>query len=40
MMQERNEEEFSLAIKYCDALDKSRGTDWRSTFPEVAKYAN
>lgn len=40
LMQERNEEEFNLAIDYCDALDKSRGTDWRSTFPEVAKYAN
>lgn len=40
LMQERSEEDFQLAIKYCDDLDKSRGTDWRSTFPEIAKYAN
>lgn len=39
MMQERNENEFRLAIEYFDALDKSRGTDWRSTFPEISKYA-
>ena len=40
LMMERNEEKFQLALKYFDALDKSRGTDWKSTFPEVAKYAN
>jgi organic radical activating enzyme len=40
LIQERNEEEFQLSIEYCDELDKSRGTDWRSTFPEIAKYAN
>lgn len=40
LMMERDEEKFQLALKYFDALDKSRGTDWKSTFPEVAKYAN
>lgn len=40
LIQSRDEKQFQLAIKYFDLLDKSRGTDWRSTFPEVAKYAN
>lgn len=40
MMQPRDENHFQLAIKYFDLLDKKRGTDWRSTFPEIAKYAN
>jgi organic radical activating enzyme len=40
MIQPRNETDFQLAVKYFDLLDKKRGTDWRSTFPEVAKYAN
>jgi hypothetical protein len=39
-MSDRNEYMFQSAIKYADELDKSRGTDWRSTFPEIAKYAN
>jgi len=40
LIKPRNDTQFKLAIKYFDLLDKSRGTDWRSTFPEVAKYAN
>ena len=40
LMHPRNNRQFELSIKYFDLLDKSRGTDWRSTFPEVAKYAN
>jgi organic radical activating enzyme len=40
LLQPRNQRHFELAIKYFDLLDKKRGTDWRSTFPEVAKYAN
>ena len=40
MMQPRDEKQFQLGIKYFDALDKSRGSDWRSTFPEVACYSN
>jgi len=40
MIQPRKESDFQLAIKYFDLLDKKRVTDWRSTFPEVAKYAN
>lgn len=40
LMSDRNEYMFQSAIKYADELDKSRGTDWRSTFPEIAKYAN
>jgi organic radical activating enzyme len=40
LMQPRDEHHFQLAIKYFDILDQSRGTNWRSTFPEVSKYAN
>jgi organic radical activating enzyme len=40
LMQKGDEKMFEKAIEYCDALDRSRGTDWRSTFPEIAKYAN
>jgi len=40
MMEQRDPYYFGLAIKYFDALDKSRGTDWRATFPELACYTN
>jgi len=40
LMHERDDRQFELAVKYFDLLDQSRGTNWRSTFPEVAKYAN
>ena len=40
MMEKRDPYYFGLAIKYFDALDKSRGTDWRATFPELACYTN
>jgi hypothetical protein len=40
LMQNGSEDDFNLAIEYFDDLDRSRGTNWRSTFPEVAKYAN
>lgn len=40
LIQPGNQRHFELAIKYFDLLDQKRGTDWRSTFPEVAKYAN
>lgn len=40
MMEERSEYYFQLGIKYFDALDKSRGTNWRTTFPELACYTN
>lgn len=39
LMQPRDPELWKRAIKYCDELDQSRGTDWRSLFPEIAKYA-
>lgn len=38
LMRPRNEKLFQEALKYFDDLDKLRGTDWRSTFPELAKY--
>jgi hypothetical protein len=40
LIQPRNQRHFELAIQYFDLLDKKRGTDWRSIFPEIAKYAN
>jgi len=40
LMHTGNKRQFELAVKYFDLLDQSRGTDWRSTFPEVAKYVN
>jgi len=40
LMKERNEDEFNDAIRYADVLDKDRGTNWRTVFPEIAKYAN
>ena len=40
LLKPRDQHEFELAIKYFDLLDKNRGTNWRSVFPEVAKYAN
>jgi len=40
LIQPRDEHQFKMAIKYFDLLDQSRGTNWRETFPEVAKYAN
>lgn len=40
LMANRDENMFQLAIRYADSLDQQRGTDWRSTFPEIAKYAN
>ena len=36
---ERSEEEFQRALRYFDDLDQSRGTDWKSTFPELAHYS-
>jgi len=38
MMQPRDQHSFELGIKYFDALDKSRGTNWRTIFPEIACY--
>ena len=38
LMQPRDQHYFELGIKYFDALDNSRGSDWRSTFPEIACY--
>ena len=40
LLKPRDQHEFELAIKYFDLLDQSRGTDWRSIFPEVSKYLN
>jgi organic radical activating enzyme len=40
LMETGDEKMFSLAVGYCDALDKQRGTNWRSVFPEIAKYAD
>ena len=40
MMEQRDPYYFELAIKYFDTLDKSRGTNWRTTFPELACYTN
>ena len=40
LMENADEKMFKLAVEYCDAIDKQRGTNWRSIFPEVAKYAN
>ena len=39
LMLERDENSFQLAIQYADKLDQMRGTDWRSTFPEISEYA-
>jgi organic radical activating enzyme len=36
---ERSEEEFQRSLRYFDDLDQSRGTDWKSTFPELAHYS-
>jgi len=40
MMEDRDQHYFELAIQYFDALDKSRGTNWRTTFPELSCYTN
>ena len=40
MMEDRDPHYFELAIQYFDALDKSRGTNWRTTFPELSCYTN
>jgi organic radical activating enzyme len=40
LMETGDEQMFKKAIEYCDALDKQRGTNWRTTFPEIAKYAD
>ena len=37
-MSERSEECFQLAVQYADNLDKMRGTNWKTTFPEIAQY--
>jgi|APGre2960657373_1045057.scaffolds.fasta_scaffold04183_5 hypothetical protein len=39
LMKDRDEDMFKLAIEYADTLDKNRGTNWRSIFPEIAQYA-
>jgi organic radical activating enzyme len=39
IVMERSEEEFQRALRYFDDLDQSRGTDWKSTFPELAHYS-
>jgi organic radical activating enzyme len=39
LMSKRDQNMFLEAIKYCDDLDQSRGTNWRIVFPEIAKYA-
>ena len=38
-MSERDEDCFELAIQYADNLDNMRGTDWKTTFPEISEYA-
>ena len=38
LMSERSEECFQLAVQYADNLDKMRGTNWKTTFPEIAQY--
>ena len=40
MMQPRDNHYFELGVEYFDALDKSRGTNWRTTFPELSCYTN
>lgn len=39
LMSDGDEEMFKKAVEYCDAVDKARGTNWRSVFPEIAEYA-
>jgi hypothetical protein len=39
LMFERDEDCFQMAVQYADKLDQMRGTDWKSTFPEIAQYA-
>lgn len=40
LMSGDDENKFKLAVEYCDAVDKARGTNWRSVFPEIAEYAS
>ena len=40
MMQPRNEQQWKFALEYFDKTDQIRGdTNWKETFPELAKYA-
>jgi len=39
LMSDRDENSFQLAVEYADKLDKQRGTNWITTFPEIAEYA-
>ena len=40
MMQPRNEKQWKFALEYFDKTDQIRGdTNWKETFPELAKYA-
>lgn len=35
LISDRDEKQWQKALKYFDELDQSRGTDWKSTFPEI-----
>ena len=40
LMLPRNETHWKIALEYFDKTDQTRGdTDWKKTFPELAKYA-
>ena len=40
LMLPRNETYWKIALEYFDKTDQTRGdTDWKKTFPELAKYA-
>ena len=38
LMSERDEDSFQMAVQYADKLDQMRGTNWKVTFPEIARY--
>ena len=40
LMLPRNETYWKIALEYFDKTDQTRGdTNWKKTFPELAKYA-
>ena len=38
MMSEDKSEQWPSAIEYLDKMDSIRNTNWRTTFPELARH--
>jgi hypothetical protein len=38
MMKEDKSDQWPYTIEYLDKMDSIRNTDWRTTFPELARY--